>query len=124
MSPKQAAACCRPVDDLLDPELFKALCDPTRAKLVACVCKCSRPCGVGEIAECCDVDLSVVSRHLQMLERAGVLASERRGRTVFYTLRYEHVVGLLRGLADAIEQCAPGCGGCGAGSGNAECCAR
>lgn len=121
MSPKQAAACCRPVDDLLDPELFKALCDPTRAKLVACVCKCSRPCGVGEIAECCDVDLSVVSRHLQMLERAGVLSSERRGRTVFYALRYEHVVGVLRGLADAIAQCAPGCGG---GCGEGACCGK
>src|SRR5690606_5908823 len=37
MTPKQAAACCRPVDGLLDPEWFKALCDPTRVALLGCL---------------------------------------------------------------------------------------
>ncbi len=107
MSPKQAAACCRPVDDLLDPDLFKALCDPTRAKLLGCLIKCGRACSVGEVAECCSVDLSVVSRHLQMLERAGILESEKTGRSVSYGVRYAHLCQTLRGLADAIEQCCP-----------------
>lgn len=107
MSPRQAAACCRPVDDLLDPELFKALCDPTRAKLLGCLIKCSRPCSVGEIAECCAVDLSVVSRHLSLLETAGVLDATKQGRTVLYAVRYEHLCTTLRSLAHAIEECSP-----------------
>lgn len=107
MSPKQAAACCRPVDSLLDPELFKALCDPTRAKLLGCLIKCGRPCSVSEVAECCSVDFSVVSRHLALLDRAGVLAATKDGRTVFYSVQYEELCQKLRKLADAVEECAP-----------------
>jgi DNA-binding transcriptional ArsR family regulator len=121
MTPKQAAKCCAPVDDLLDPELFKALCDATRLKLVACLAKCGRPCSVTEVAECCSVDLSVISRHLAMLEKAGVLESAKQGRTVFYSVRYEQLSESLRALADAIESCCPPGK---AASGKRECCAK
>lgn len=107
MTPKQAAKCCTPMDELLDPELFKSLCDPTRLKLLACLAKCGRACSVSEIAECCAVDLSVVSRHLAMLEQAGVLESNKEGRTVFYTVRYQQLSQRLRELANAIEACCP-----------------
>jgi ArsR family transcriptional regulator, arsenate/arsenite/antimonite-responsive transcriptional repressor len=104
-SPKEAAACCSPIDALLDPHLFKALADPTRLSLLACIAKCARPCSVGEVAECCSVDLSVVSRHLSALEDAGILASSKRGRAVLYEVQYQHLAGSLRALADAFESC-------------------
>lgn len=107
MSPRQAAACCRPIDGLLDPGLFKAFCDPTRASLIACLAKCGRACSVGEVAECCSVDFSVVSRHLGMLAQAGVLESRKEGRTVFYRVRYKELSRTLRSLADAIDECCP-----------------
>jgi ArsR family transcriptional regulator len=107
MSPRQAAACCRPVDGLLDPAFFKALGDPTRVKLLACLIKCGRACGVGEVADCCAVDLSVVSRHLQSLARAGLVQPTRTGRQVSYQVRYADLCRTLRGLADAVEECAP-----------------
>ncbi len=118
MSPARAASCCRPVDGLLDPELFKALCDPTRCALLACLIKCGRPASVSEVGACCAVDLSVVSRHLSTLERAGVLEMTKQGRTVLYAVRYGRMCETLRGLADAIEECCPADGGvCGTGSG-------
>lgn len=110
MSPKQAFACCRPVDDLLDPELFKALADPTRTTLLACLVKCGRSCTVTEVAECCSVDFSVVSRHLSLLDRAGVIESRKEGRTVYYSVRYVDLTRTLRALADAIDSCKPGKG--------------
>jgi ArsR family transcriptional regulator len=106
-TPRQAAACCRPVDDLLEPALFKALGDPTRVRLLACVAKCGRACSVSEVAECCSVDLSVVSRHLQALARAGLIEPSRSGRTVSYAVRYSEVAAKFRALADAIQECAP-----------------
>ncbi len=106
-NPKQAAACCGPLDSLLDPALFKALCDPTRASLLACIAKCGRACSVGEVAECCSVDFSVVSRHLTMLAQAGLLESEKKGRTVSYSVRYADLARSLRSLADAIDDCRP-----------------
>lgn len=107
VTPKQAAKCCSPVDDLLDPDLFKALCDPTRVKLLACLAKCGRPCSVSEVADCCSVDLSVVSRHLSQLESVGILESSKSGRTVSYAVCYEKLCNTLRELADAIEACCP-----------------
>ncbi len=107
-TPKQAAACCRPIDALLNPELFKALCDPTRAGLVACLAKCGRACSVGEVAECCSVDVSVVSRHLAMLARSGVLEVSKNGREVYYKVRFADLSRTLRALADELESCCSG----------------
>ncbi len=77
MTPKQANRRRAAIDSLLDPGLFKALCDPTRVKLMACLAKCGRGCTVSDVAGCCSVDLSVVSRHLAILGRAGVLESTK-----------------------------------------------
>jgi ArsR family transcriptional regulator len=106
-TPRQAARVSRPIDGLLDPELFKALSDPTRLRLLACIAKCGRPCGVGEVAECCAVDLSVVSRHLGALADAGVLESSKEGRSVSYRVRFGEVAAMFRGLADALDDCRP-----------------
>lgn len=110
-TPKQAAACCGPVDKLLDPEFFKAFSDSTRVSLVSCIAKCGRGCSVGEVAECCSVDYSVVSRHLALLARSGVLQARKEGRTVFYRVRYAELCRTLRALADALEGCCPQTGG-------------
>ncbi len=119
LTPKLAAGCCGPIDDLLDAELFKALCDPTRLKLFACLTKCGRACSVSEVADCCSVDFSVVSRHLALLERAGIVESTKEGRTVFYTVKYGELSTKLRALAAAMESYCPSSNR-GGGSGN--CC--
>jgi DNA-binding transcriptional ArsR family regulator len=119
LTPKLAAECCGPIDDLLDAELFKGLCDPTRLKLLGCLSKCGRACSVSELAECCSVDFSVVSRHLALLERAGIVESTKQGRTVFYEVKYVELSAKLRALADAMESCCP-CSG--PGKGKASCC--
>jgi ArsR family transcriptional regulator, arsenate/arsenite/antimonite-responsive transcriptional repressor len=104
-TPRQAASCCRPIDKFLDPALFKALGDPTRASLLSCLAKCGRACSVTEVAECCKVDFSVVSRHLAVLEDAGVVESAKEGRTVLYKVKYLQLAATLRSLADAVESC-------------------
>jgi ArsR family transcriptional regulator len=107
-TPKQAAARRSPIDEHLDPAFFKALSDPTRVALLACIAKCGRGCSVSEVAECCSVDFSVVSRHLAALAQAGVLEASKEGRTVRYHVRYTEVSLALRSLAQALEECCPG----------------
>lgn len=104
-TPRQAARKRAPVDRLLDPELFKALSDPTRVKLLACVLKCSRPCSVTEVAACCSVDFSVVARHLTTLARVGLLEATKEGRTVWYAPCSDSLASRLRQLADAVDAC-------------------
>ncbi|MGD9689120.1 MAG: ArsR/SmtB family transcription factor [Phycisphaerales bacterium] len=120
LSPEQAARRPGPIDGLLDAGLFKALGDPTRVALLACLTKCGRACAVGEIAGCCSVDLSVVSRHLSILARAGVIEGRREGKTVRYAVRAGAFARLLRALADEFEAC--GCGACGCGTSGAGAC--
>jgi len=107
MTPQEAAQSCSRVDALLDAEFFKAMSDPTRLKLLSCLAKCARPCSVTELTECCSVDLSVVSRHLGMLEKAGLLTSTKEGRTVFYEVRYRHLSDTFQALARSFEACVP-----------------
>ena len=104
-TPKQAACCSSELDNFLDPELFKALGDPTRLKLLSCLARCARACSTTEVAECCSVDFSVVTRHLTLLADAGILESKKEGRTVFYKVRYAELGNSLRSLADALEGC-------------------
>ena len=82
--------------------------------LVSCLAKCGRPCSVGEVAECCSVDISVVSRHLALLARAGVLEASKQGREVLYKVRFGDLSQTLRSLADELDSCCPP-GSCGTG---------
>ena len=120
MTPKQASRTRSSLDKALDPELFKALSDPTRIKLLACLAKCGRGCSVTEVAECCSVDFSVVSRHLALLADANVLEARKEGRTVYYTVRYEQLTQSLRAIADALDDCCSDESCCSGGTG--KCC--
>lgn len=115
ISPKQAARRRATIDRELDAGLFRALSDPTRLRLLACLAKCGRGCTVTEVAACCAVDFSVVSRHLAMLAEAGVLESTKRGRTVWYRVQFESLSGTLRRIADALDECCPDDASCSDG---------
>lgn len=99
----------------LKPALFKALCDPSRLALLSRLATCGGSMSVSEASDCCGVHVSGTSRHLKMLEQAGVLRAERQGREVRYELNAGELVTALRGLADAIEACCEEHACCGAG---------
>src|SRR5690606_19427041 len=80
ISPRQAARRRARLDRVLDPELLRAIAEPTRARLLSCLLKCGRPCSVTEVAACCSIDFSMVARHLATMARAGLLTAEKRGR--------------------------------------------
>ena len=104
---KPSAACRADLGACLDPRLFRALCDPSRIAILARLAAICGPATVGEVASCCPVDLSVVSRHLAVLRDAGILDSEKRGREVLYRVRFPELAHTLRGLADALDACCP-----------------
>lgn len=92
---------------MLTPRLFKALCDPSRLAILARLAEACAPCTVSEIAKCCPINLSVVSRHLAQLRDAGVLCAEKRGKEVRYAVRARELAETLRAIADALEHCCP-----------------
>ena len=90
------------VQELAD--LLKALGEFNRLSLVYELCGCEKPKNVMCLCSCCDVDTSVVSRHLKVLSREGIVSVQKNGRERNYALNRDHVVRKLRELADKIEQ--------------------
>ena len=101
----EPSACCSDIENLFPTGFFKALGDRNRIALMARLATCCDSKTVSELSECCPTDLSVVSRHLGTLREAGIVESEKRGREVFYRLRYDALAKSLRQMADAIEEC-------------------
>jgi DNA-binding transcriptional ArsR family regulator len=58
--------------------IFSALADPTRREILARLAE--RESTVSALAEPFDVSLPAISRHLKVLEAAGLLARTREGR--------------------------------------------
>ena len=58
---------------------FSALADPTRRAVVAFLCE--RPATVGKLADQLPMSLSAVGQHLRLLEGAGLISTEKQGRT-------------------------------------------
>ena len=100
-------ACGDALEAALDPGLFKALADPNRVILIARLGEQAGTTTVTEAAECCPVDVSVVSRHLSILRDAGVVTAQKEGRQVKYRVEHTALAQRLRDLADAIEGCCP-----------------
>ncbi len=110
--------CRDALDGRLDPGLFKALADNHRLTLLGRLAVCPDGLRVSELAEQVDVHLSVVSRHLTQLRRAGVVTADKRGREVVYRLDCGALAQTLRGIADALDDCAAAC----CSTGESTCC--
>ncbi|MBV8341586.1 MAG: winged helix-turn-helix transcriptional regulator [Gammaproteobacteria bacterium] len=63
---------------LLLKDVFSALADPTRRLIIELLCEGDAP--VLYIAESLPLSLGRVTRHLQALERAGLIRSHKIGR--------------------------------------------
>ncbi|MGD8625080.1 MAG: metalloregulator ArsR/SmtB family transcription factor [Anaerolineae bacterium] len=90
----------RPVDDELAlrlAEIFWALSDPTRLRIVSLLAD-TELC-VGDLAAALDMSQSAVSHQLRTLRDMRLVRRRREGRQIFYTLDDEHVADLYhRGL--------------------------
>ncbi|GHC77447.1 metalloregulator ArsR/SmtB family transcription factor [Streptomyces flavofungini] len=80
--------------------LLTALADPARWRLVALLAERPRPVGV--LAQLAEARQPQTTKHLQHLERAGIVTSQRTGQRRIYALRSAP----LRDLAAALHQLA------------------
>ncbi len=103
-------ACATALANHLQPELFRSLCDPVRVAIVTTLATRDEATSVSEIASCCGIDFSGVSRHLKILREAGVLVADREGRQVLYSFDCAALAKVLRELADKLDDCGNACG--------------
>lgn len=65
--------------------IIKALAHPTRLFILEQLAEGER--SVLDLTKMAGVEMATVSRHLALLKNAGILADEKRGSRVFYSLR-------------------------------------
>ncbi len=75
-------------------ELFRLLGDPTRARLLYALLEAGELC-VCDLADAVEVTDTAVSHALRLLRTAGIVASRRAGRMIYYRLADAHVRMLL-----------------------------
>lgn len=80
---------------------FSALSHPVRLELFQALCaRAPERVSAGELAEGFDIPPSTMTGHLQALERAGLIRSERRSRFMMYSLDAEGAQRFMRYLVD------------------------
>ncbi len=82
-------------------EIFKAIAHPTRLLIIEELGKKNR-C-VSELTEMVGADTSTVSKHLALMKNAGIIANEKLGNQVFYSLRVSCVLNFISCVESVIE---------------------
>ncbi|HEY0848100.1 MAG TPA: metalloregulator ArsR/SmtB family transcription factor [Noviherbaspirillum sp.] len=87
----------------LSSPFLKALADPARQTII-CVLVQNGGLDVTSISEYLTQERSVVSRHLKVLNEAGIVEGEKIGRQVIYRLRGENIVQHIEHLLNELKK--------------------
>jgi ArsR family transcriptional regulator len=113
MSAVEAAiACCAPLAaPVLDEaaatataELFRALADPARVRIMNQLATSGEPVCACEFEPALGLSQSTVSHHLKKLTEAGLLEREQRGKWAYFSLQRD-AVEKLAAVADLKGAC-------------------
>ena len=79
--------------------VIKALAHPSRLLIVDKLAEHEH--SVGELTTLVGSDMSTVSKHLSVLKNAGVVQDEKRGASIYYSLRISCILNFFK-CADAV----------------------
>ncbi len=81
-------------------KIFDALSSTTRRKILAYLSASAM--NAGEIAARFDISKPSLSKHLDILENAGLIAREKRGQFVYYSLIEKNLANTLNGFLQTV----------------------
>ena len=68
-------------------DLCRALADPTRLSIVACLWRATEPVCICDLTATFDLSQPTISHHVARLKRAGLVESHKSGVWIYYELR-------------------------------------
>ena len=74
-------------------ECLRLLAHPHRLRMIQMLLQGEY--SVGELAEACSIPSNMASEHLRLLQHAGLLSSEKRGRSVYYAVAEPQLAGIV-----------------------------
>lgn len=81
-------------------KVFEALSSSVRRRILAYLS--STDLTAGEIADRFDISKPSISKHLALLEGAGLIASEKKGQYVHYSLVRDNLANTLNGFVQEV----------------------
>ncbi len=81
-------------------KVFEALSSGIRRKILAYLSATSM--NAGEIAERFNISKPSLSKHLGILENAGLISSEKKGQFVYYSLVEKNLINTLNGYLQEV----------------------
>lgn len=75
-------------------ECLKTLAHPHRLRLVQMLLRGRYT--VGELAEACELPSHMASEHLRLMQRCGLLDSEKEGRRAYYHVAEPHLADIMK----------------------------
>ena len=82
-------------------KIIKAMAHPSRLFIIEELDKKER-C-VNELTDMIGADASTVSKHLSVLKNAGLVADEKRGNSIFYSLRCPCIMEFIGCVEDVLS---------------------
>ncbi len=82
-------------------QVLKALAHPTRLWVTEKLAH--GECCVNDLVEVIGADFSTVSKHLSVLKEAGIVADDKRGKQVYYSLKVPCVLGFMNCVEEVIK---------------------
>jgi len=82
-------------------KIIKAMAHPSRLFIIEELSKQER-C-VGELTDMIRADASTVSKHLSVLKNAGLVSDEKRGNSIYYTLRCTCILDFIGCVEDVLS---------------------
>lgn len=108
--PKTRAEVLEAFSEVYDARLFKALSEPARIQILRYLMLNGRS-DIGSITENMPQDRSVISRHLNQMQAAGILVCEKETRYRYYSINsqtfVEKLERFLAQIKKSISVCCP-----------------
>jgi DNA-binding transcriptional ArsR family regulator len=74
-------------------ECLKTLAHPHRLRMIQMLLRGRYT--VGELAEACDIPSHMASEHLRLMQRCGLLKSQKDGRKAYYGITEQHLANIM-----------------------------
>ena len=86
--------------------IFKTLSNPIRLTMLEHIATCDGSChthNISELSKLCDLDFSVVSRHLKALKDVKILSATKHKNDVLYQVSSKELVKKLNSFIDILR---------------------
>ncbi|PEL13357.1 helix-turn-helix transcriptional regulator [Bacillus sp. AFS017336] len=94
--------CKQMIEDNINIEFFRAILDPVRTELLIFLA-INGEMAIGEIAENFPQNRSVISRHLDFMNRFNIVQRRKEGRGIYYKANKKFIVDIFEETANNMK---------------------